>query len=86
MLQLLLLAAVVYFLYRWLRRDDAPAETKRTSASPGHPVEEMVQDLQCGTWVPASQAIILKRGGEALYFCSPECRDKYLKEASNRDA
>ena len=82
MFQLLVLAAVVYVLYRWLRRGAAPLRRDRAAARPPAPgpVEEMVQDPACGTWVPLSQALSARRGNETLHFCSPECRDKYLKE------
>ena len=82
MFQLLVLAAVVYVLYRWLRRGAAPLRRDRAAARPPAPgpVEEMVQDPACGTWVPLSQALAARGNGETLHFCSPECRDKYLKE------
>lgn len=80
MFQLFLLAAVVYILSRWLRRDNA-APRRTRSAPPTPPagqVEEMVQDPACGTWVPLSQALAARRGRETLHFCSAECRDKYM--------
>jgi len=43
----------------------------------------MVQDPLCGTWVPIGQAVLLEAKREKHYFCSPECRDKYLKEKHN---
>lgn len=88
MFQLLVLAAVVYALYRWLRRGAAPLRRDRAAARPPAPgpVEEMVQDPACGTWVPLSQAVVLTQGGATRYFCSSECRDKYLKETNLRDA
>jgi YHS domain-containing protein len=38
----------------------------------------MVKDEICGTYIPVKEAIREKRGGETRYFCSSECRDKYL--------
>jgi Uncharacterized conserved protein len=90
MFQLILLAAIIYFLYRWLRQETPgtrgsdsppPPATGPFNRSAG-PVEEMRQDPVCGTWVPISQAVTLNRDGETLHFCSAECRDKYLKEAN----
>lgn len=83
MLQLLLLAWVIYILYRWLRRSTRPAPKPRTFEPPqGGEVEEMAQDPVCGTWVPIGQAVLLDVKREKHYFCSPECRDKYLKETN----
>ncbi len=86
MLQLIVLAVVVYFVYKGLLQERRP----RRGASPKPPpppagqVEEMVQDPACGTWVPFSQALSVRRGNETLHFCSPECRDKYFKETNRQ--
>jgi hypothetical protein len=37
----------------------------------------LVQDPQCGTYLPKSRALTLGAGGDAKYFCSPGCRDAY---------
>ncbi len=42
--------------------------------------DEMVKDPYCSVYFPKRQGIHLRAGGEDLYFCSPECRDKYLKK------
>jgi YHS domain-containing protein len=79
MLHVLFLAWVIYILYRWLRRGAAPAPKPRNYAPPpGQAVEEMVQDPLCGTWVPLGQAVLLDVKREKHYFCSPECRDRFL--------
>lgn len=78
MLHVLVLAWVIYMLYRWLRRSASPAPKTRTFEPPKDQlVEEMVQDPVCGTWVPLSQAVALKEGGETRFFCSGECRDRF---------
>lgn len=80
MLQLVILAAVIYILARWLRRPDAPPRPPRGTSAPKAPsgqVEEMVQDPVCGTWVPASQALRLEWKGQSFHFCSQECRGKF---------
>jgi YHS domain-containing protein len=89
MFQFILLAAIIYILYQWLRLgtrkrrggDSPPPGSGPFDRSAG-PVEEMRQDPVCGTWVPVSQALSVRRGGETLHFCSAECRDKYLKETN----
>jgi uncharacterized protein len=84
MFQLILLAAIIYILFKWLRLGSPPVKKTRTfgrqDPSQGSPVEEMVQDPVCGTWVPMTQAQVLSRGGETLYFCSAECREKFLQK------
>ncbi len=50
----------------------------------GHPPkrgpegEEMVQDPQCGVYIPKSRALLANRRGKQLFFCSEECKKKYL--------
>jgi len=83
MLQLILLAAIVYILFQWLRRGTPAPRKPRTFDPPDHEVEEMVQDPACGTWIPVSQALPLERGKETRYFCSAECREKFLGKRTN---
>ncbi|OHB33375.1 MAG: hypothetical protein A2X84_01570 [Desulfuromonadaceae bacterium GWC2_58_13] len=44
--------------------------------------EDMVQDPQCGTYVPRGDAIEKTVGGQKHYFCSARCRDEFI--AKNR--
>ena len=41
----------------------------------------MVKDPQCGVYFPQRNSIVVSKNGENLYFCSTECRDKYLNPA-----
>ena len=43
--------------------------------------EEMVQDPECGTYVPRSDAVKAQLKGKTLYFCSADCRDKHQKRS-----
>jgi uncharacterized protein len=80
MFRLILLAAIIYILFKWLWRSTPPAAKPRTFEPPqDQKVEEMLQDPVCGTWVPVGQAVILDRDKETLYFCSAECREKFLQ-------
>jgi uncharacterized protein len=79
MFQLVLLAAIVYILFKWLRRSAPPPRKPRVFDPPGSKVEEMAQDPSCGIWIPVSQALPLERETEILYFCSAECREKFMQ-------
>ena len=39
--------------------------------------EDMVQDPQCKTYVPRSDALSCQVQGRTHYFCSEACRDQY---------
>jgi YHS domain-containing protein len=85
MFQLILLAAIIYILFQWLRQGKAPAPRPRAFDGARGPIEEMVQDPVCGMWVPISQAISLPGEKETRYFCSAACREKFLqKQADSR--
>jgi uncharacterized protein len=77
MFRLILLAAIIYLLFKWLRKSAPSAQKPRTFDHQGQAVEDMVQDPVCGTYVPASQAVTLTREKETFYFCSDGCRDKF---------
>jgi YHS domain-containing protein len=40
----------------------------------------MVSDPQCHVYIPKHDAIKTKVAGKTLYFCSKECKKKYLKK------
>jgi uncharacterized protein len=42
------------------------------------PAGELKKDPVCGTYVSAADSLTRTVKGETFYFCSPECRDKYL--------
>jgi len=86
MFRLILLAGIIYILLKWLRRSVSPAPKPRSyEPPPGQKVEEMVQDPVCGTWVPVGQAISLPGEKEPRYFCSNECREKFLQKQPEND-
>jgi YHS domain-containing protein len=39
---------------------------------------ELKKDPACGTYIAAATSIQEKVGGETFYFCSKQCRDKYV--------
>lgn len=41
---------------------------------------ETVKDPVCGIYLEKSLSVPLDSGGSTLYFCSEECRDRFLAE------
>ncbi len=39
---------------------------------------ELKKDPACGTYIAAATSIHETVGGETFYFCSKQCRDKYV--------
>lgn len=80
MIRLIVFIIVIYFAYlgvrSWLRQlgMDRPSSSGRR-----HEIDdEMVQDPQCGTYVPRRDAIGARIQGQSLYFCSETCKDRYI--------
>jgi len=49
----------------------------RTTSPPGGNRVTLHKDPVCGVYISADTGIARTFGGETVYFCSPECRDKY---------
>jgi uncharacterized protein len=78
----IILGIVLYRAARsWFgRAENSVASGKVTSAEQVDDV--MIKDPVCGTYFPQGKALTLNENGQALYFCSTECRDRYLTEKS----
>jgi YHS domain-containing protein len=74
-----LIRAVVGLIVRTIadllgRSSTSPDKSRR----PDVPVAgELKKDPVCGTYVSTATAFQKAAGGETLYFCSRECRDKF---------
>ena len=56
-------------------------QRQATGRSPGGEIPltgELKKDPVCGTYTAAATSIKQSFGKETLYFCSPQCRDKYV--------
>jgi len=71
----LLLAYLVYRLIRGILREKLPKE-RPPDTDRGH-VDEMVQDPQCGTYIPLSDAHRRVIDGREHFFCSSECAEAF---------
>ena len=88
-MRLLILGAVLYFVYKALKALILPDtllrnksfDAKRTT----NQIDDvMVKDPYCGVYFPKRDGIHLKAGDRNYYFCSKECRDKYLDLLQNK--
>jgi len=51
----------------------------RPTAAPGVPLSgELKKDPSCGTYISAATSLKESVAGQTFYFCSKECRDKYV--------
>lgn len=70
-------------LFQWVSGAGGGPRRRSQSAPPDFPsshmknLGKMVKDPVCGTYVDPSLAVCLVRGGESIYFCSPDCKSRY---------
>lgn len=77
-----LVALLVWFLYRSVRRLMSGSDQRRQRPMPKGPdqvIDVMVQDPQCGTYLPKHEAIKAFVKDEERYFCSEACRDAFIR-------
>ncbi|TKJ36082.1 hypothetical protein CEE39_00090 [bacterium (candidate division B38) B3_B38] len=83
----LALALVIYLIWRLitaspLRISSPRGGTTKGRSSGGKRVidaGDMVKDPVCNTYIPAGNSIVENIGGQTFHFCSPQCRDKFIK-------
>jgi uncharacterized protein len=80
MLRILLLSILVIIVARlFWRLVDGVIEGARGGGSRGPTYAvKLVRDPVCGTFVPPTTALSVSAGGNTHYFCSEECRRKYV--------
>jgi len=71
-----ILAYIIYHLVRFFR---VLSKAKKSSQPLKHPSGIMVKDEICNTYLPKEDALKETYQGKEYYFCSNECRQKFLE-------
>ena len=89
MIRFVIFALLCYILYRLIKSLALPSPRKSGEPfrKPGEPftqppqviTDEMVIDPHCHVYIPKREALTAKIEGETVYFCSKECKKKYLQ-------
>lgn len=80
MLRYILTFLALYLGYRLIRGMIAGPRERPGEGDSDPRGAVMTKDPACGTYFLKSQGVSARVGGEVLYFCSEECKDRYLKE------
>jgi YHS domain-containing protein len=83
-MRLLILCLLAYLGYRAVKALVFPGASSSRIDRQGSraPIDDvMVKDPMCETYFPQRKGIKAVVKGETLYFCSKECRDKYIEGA-----
>ncbi len=77
-MRIIILAVLGYLLYRILRGLFTTGKKLKKSPNTG-PIDEMVQDPFCQTYIPLRDAQKKIINGREYFFCSNECADNFEK-------
>jgi uncharacterized protein len=83
LIRLLIIFGLGYLAYRVVRSWMATQflDKQQTKNQKPQPIEDiMIKDPYCGAYFPQRQGETLRYDGQDLFFCSKECRDKFIKE------
>ncbi len=78
-IRLALILLAIYLGYRVARRYLAGRTPRVERPDPERIDDDLVKDPQCGTYFPYRDGVVWKDANQELRFCSPECRDRYLR-------
>jgi uncharacterized protein len=86
-MRLLILLGVIYLCYRalksWMLQSGSSKKT--VFDKPASQIDDvMIKDPYCEIYFPKKDGVHLRINGKDLYFCSKECRDKFIEEHSKK--
>jgi YHS domain-containing protein len=58
------------------------SKSNRANTNPGGPSSQMVKDPVCGMYMDSRLAVRFNSKSEEFFFCSEECKQKYLNNSS----
>ncbi len=79
MIKLLMLALVGFVFYSFFSSLKLRSGQRRPPQNRSSQGETMVEDPQCGTYLPQSDAIKATIHGRDYYFCSRKCLQEFKK-------
>jgi len=82
MIRFLIIAGLVYLGYRALKSVIGERPSQKVSSSDrstGKIDDVMIKDPYCEAYFPKRNGVHYRHNGEDLYFCSENCRDKFIE-------
>ncbi len=81
MIKFIIILGLAYLAYRTLKSMILPGPLPREEVDRqpmGRIDDVMVKDPYCESYFPRRSGVHLRREDEDLYFCSKECRDRFV--------
>ncbi|MBW1814017.1 MAG: YHS domain-containing protein [Deltaproteobacteria bacterium] len=82
MIRFLVIAGLVYFGYRALKSVIGQGSSRKVSSSDrstGKIDDVMIKDPYCESYFPKRDGVLHRYNGEDLYFCSENCKAKFIE-------
>ena len=86
-MRLLIFLGLLYLLYRVVKSWMASLNTSKTATYHQKAPEiddVMVKDPFCEVYFPKRNGVRMTHEGQELFFCSTECRDKFIEAHSGK--
>jgi uncharacterized protein len=80
---------IVFFVWLFRRLLSSllgSAKKSQPQETPGSVATQMVKDPVCGMYMDSRLAVRLEKRSENFYFCSEECKKKYLSNPGGNSA
>jgi uncharacterized protein len=74
------IAYIIYAAFRFIRKLGRGVRTESAKRPEARLSGTMVKDEACNTYIPKEEALREVIGGQEHFFCSKECRKKFLEE------
>jgi YHS domain-containing protein len=78
-------AMIAYLIYIVVKTYQSLKRTKKPPQKPSSKPGIMVKDQVCNTYLPKEDAIKEIHKGKEYYFCSEECRNKFLESRKKNE-
>jgi len=86
MIKLLIYILLIYVAYKVIKAWATPSVSteRREERDAGLVDDIMIKDPVCGVYFPKKDGIYLNADGRDMYFCSSECRDRFVDSGSKK--
>jgi YHS domain-containing protein len=85
LIRILMLAGVIWLLRQFMALFMGASKKARSKDNSAGAANHMVKDPICGMYMDSRLAVRLQSGKETVYFCSEECRDKFLSKSACKE-
>lgn len=85
-MKIIIYLLLIYLVYKVVKSWTAsPVSSERGNSGDSDAVDDiMIKDPVCGVYFPRKDGVYLNAGERDIYFCSSECRDKFVASGEKK--